>query len=58
MVDLGEYWEEKLQVPIPLGGIITNRKNNSICSSSLVIDKKFLEKKGSTKIYISSKITT
>lgn len=38
--------------------IITNRKNNSICSESLVIDQKFLEKKGSTKIYISSKITT
>ncbi len=25
LMDLGEYWEEKLQVPIPLGGIIAKR---------------------------------
>lgn len=25
LMDLGEYWEEKLQVPIPLGGIIIKR---------------------------------
>ena len=25
LMDLGEYWEEKLQMPIPLGGIITRR---------------------------------
>ena len=26
IIDLGEYWEQKLNVPIPLGGIIANRK--------------------------------
>ncbi len=25
LMDLGEYWEQKLQVPIPLGGIIAKR---------------------------------
>lgn len=25
IVDLGEYWEEKLKVPIPLGGIVAKR---------------------------------
>lgn len=25
LMDLGKYWEEKFQVPIPLGGIITKR---------------------------------
>lgn len=25
LMDLGEYWEERLQVPIPLGGIIAKR---------------------------------
>ena len=28
IVDLGEYWEEQLNVPIPLGGIIAKRKIN------------------------------
>ena len=26
IVDLGEYWEEKTGLPIPLGGIVVNRK--------------------------------
>lgn len=26
IMDLGEYWEQQLNVPIPLGGIIANRK--------------------------------
>jgi 1,4-dihydroxy-6-naphthoate synthase len=26
IIDLGEYWEQQLNVPIPLGGIIANRK--------------------------------
>jgi 1,4-dihydroxy-6-naphthoate synthase len=34
--DLGEHWEEKLKVPIPLGGIIANRKIDA--SISLQID--------------------
>jgi len=25
LIDLGSYWEEKLKIPIPLGGIIVNR---------------------------------
>ncbi len=37
IVDLGEYWEEKLQVPIPLGGIITNRKTDQ--QISLQVDR-------------------
>jgi 1,4-dihydroxy-6-naphthoate synthase len=37
VVDLGEYWEEKLQVPIPLGGIIANRKNDK--RISLQVDR-------------------
>ncbi len=24
-MDLGEYWEEKMKVPIPLGGIVIKR---------------------------------
>jgi 1,4-dihydroxy-6-naphthoate synthase len=26
IIDLGEYWEKKTQMPIPLGGIVVNRK--------------------------------
>ncbi|MCF6242829.1 MAG: 1,4-dihydroxy-6-naphthoate synthase [Bacteroidales bacterium] len=26
IIDLGEFWEEKTQMPIPLGGIVVNRK--------------------------------
>jgi 1,4-dihydroxy-6-naphthoate synthase len=26
LMDLGEYWEQKLNVPIPLGGIVANKK--------------------------------
>jgi len=26
IIDLGEFWEEKTQLPIPLGGIVVNRK--------------------------------
>lgn len=26
IVDLGEYWEQQLQVPIPLGGIVASKK--------------------------------
>jgi 1,4-dihydroxy-6-naphthoate synthase len=26
IVDLGEYWEQQLQVPIPLGGIVANKQ--------------------------------
>ncbi len=26
IIDLGEYWEEKTKLPIPLGGIVINRK--------------------------------
>lgn len=26
IIDLGEYWEEKTKMPIPLGGIVVNRK--------------------------------
>ena len=33
---MGEHWEEKIKVPIPLGGIIANRKIDS--SISLQID--------------------
>jgi len=26
LIDLGEYWEEKTKLPIPLGGIVVNRR--------------------------------
>jgi len=44
IIDLGEYWEQQLQVPIPLGGIIANKKIDK--SVSLKVDsliKKSLE---------------
>lgn len=28
IVDLGEYWEQTTQLPIPLGGIVANKKND------------------------------
>jgi 1,4-dihydroxy-6-naphthoate synthase len=28
IIDLGEYWETKTQMPIPLGGIVINRKHS------------------------------
>lgn len=37
IVDLGEYWEDKLRVPIPLGGIIANKNVNK--QISLQVDK-------------------
>jgi 1,4-dihydroxy-6-naphthoate synthase len=37
IVDLGEYWEDKLKVPIPLGGIIANKNVNK--QISLQVDK-------------------
>ena len=35
IVDLGEYWEEKIKVPIPLGGIIANKKIHSFIISQV-----------------------
>src|SRR5690606_25175698 len=29
IIDLGEFWEEKTSCPIPLGGIVINRKINT-----------------------------
>lgn len=37
VVDLGEYWEEKMQVPIPLGGIAIKRSLDR--SVSLKVDR-------------------
>ena len=44
IVDLGEYWEQQLQAPIPLGGIVANKKIDK--QTSLKVDsliKKSLE---------------
>ncbi len=35
IVDLGEYWEQQLQVPIPLGGIVANKKIDTEISSKV-----------------------
>ncbi len=37
MTDLGEYWEEKMNVPVPLGGIVIKRSIDH--SISLKVDK-------------------
>ena len=37
VIDLGEYWEEKMKVPIPLGGIAVKRSIDK--EISLKIDK-------------------
>ena len=37
IMDLGEYWEQQLNVPIPLGGIIANRKTDK--DLSLKVDR-------------------
>lgn len=37
IMDLGEYWEQQLNVPIPLGGIITNRRIDK--TLSLKVDR-------------------
>ncbi len=37
IMDLGEYWEQQLKVPIPLGGIIANRKMDK--ELSLKVDR-------------------
>jgi 1,4-dihydroxy-6-naphthoate synthase len=37
VIDLGEYWEEKMRVPIPLGGIAIKRSVNEVIS--LQVDK-------------------
>ncbi len=41
LMDLGEYWEEKLQVPIPLGGIVAQRNlgNNLLKKVDSLIKK-------------------
>ena len=33
ILDLGEYWEEKMKAPIPLGGIAISQCNKKICCS-------------------------
>jgi 1,4-dihydroxy-6-naphthoate synthase len=30
IIDLGEYWEKKTKLPIPLGGIVVNKKLNKV----------------------------
>src|SRR5436190_4189323 len=37
VVDLGEYWEQKMQVPIPLGGIVIKRSID--LSTAITVDK-------------------
>jgi 1,4-dihydroxy-6-naphthoate synthase len=37
VVDLGEYWEQKMKVPIPLGGIVVKRSIEK--SISLKVDR-------------------
>ena len=44
LLDLGEFWEEKLQVPIPLGGIIIKRRlGNAIALKVNRLIKKSVE---------------
>ena len=44
VLDLGEYWEEKMQVPIPLGGIAIKRKiERTIAEKVNALIKKSLE---------------
>ena len=44
LIDLGEYWEQTIQLPIPLGGIVANRKLDKDVSSQVdKLIKKSLE---------------
>ena len=44
VIDLGEYWEEKMKVPIPLGGIAIKRKfENSVSKRLSILIKKSIE---------------
>lgn len=44
IIDLGEYWEEKMKVPIPLGGIAIKRKFESSVSKRVsTLIKKSIE---------------
>ena len=44
LTDLGEYWEQTIQLPIPLGGIVANRKLDKDVSSQVdKLIKKSLE---------------
>lgn len=44
LVDLGEYWEQKMKVPIPLGGIAMKRKfDNSVPEKINKLIKQSLE---------------
>jgi 5,8-dihydroxy-2-naphthoate synthase len=44
IIDLGEYWEKKMKVPIPLGGIAIKRKfKNSVAESVSNMIKKSIE---------------
>lgn len=44
IIDLGEYWEEKLKIPIPLGGIVAHKRvEESILSTVDELIKKSIE---------------
>jgi 1,4-dihydroxy-6-naphthoate synthase len=44
VLDLGEYWEQKMKVPIPLGGIVVKRSiDRSICVQVDKLIRKSLE---------------
>lgn len=44
ILDLGEYWEEKIKLPIPLGGIAINRKFDALTGKKIdSLIKKSLE---------------
>jgi 1,4-dihydroxy-6-naphthoate synthase len=57
IVDLGEYWEEKMRVPIPLGGIAIKRRFESSISQRIsTLIKKSIEYSYTNYPFISNYI--